>query len=1179
MPQIIPPSPDATSIGKFGDMPVGTYTGIPNISVPLYTINVRDISLPISLSYHASGIRVEEEASWVGLGWALNSGGMVSRTVRGNDDLAKADNQGFVYSPAIPEETLIEGSDPPATMLPFNYVQDLCLGGIDAQPDVFNFSFLGYSGKFFLKRKETTTDPIEVVLASDHEKILIKYDEVNEKWSIMTKEGIKAIFGTREYSNTVSGEVQDPKNPPSPLGWEIKEDIITSWYLDKLYSPSGEEITFEYDIPVGAAKPDYASRSIISISESHSVMAEYLDCNQIIELYGTPVGITCEGPQNPGTATGNPCANTTRKYSGSMTVTWNIYLKRILFKNGEIRFVTSERDDIEAHYTSDHVFSKPRKLDRIEVYQKSQFLKSFNFAQTYYNGNVSASPYLYKRLKLDQVVESSGSLSKKPYVFSYIGDNTTTSTFLPPKNDAARDHWGLYNGKTGNNTGALGNPVFIPELTYMGSDGIMRTIFGADRESDEESAKLGILEKITFPTGGYTKIFYESHLVSALQSEGVQGEREYFVSTSSLEGHTSVFELNSPVIAVINADIKCPTLSCYPSGTGDTPCAFTTEMYAEGENYVVLKNLETGEEVYSEGYSDYECKYYSSTPCASGVHTTYCGIHRLDEISLPAGRYMLQTIPKFGFEPQSSISYKLKLNAHLQSNLVHYKVGGLRVKRIIDHDGIDSSNDIVKRFDYTTKDAYGNILSTGQLMTVPKYHYYQHHTLISGENVSYCSVISSSSFSNVPLGTSAQGSAVGYEKVTVINGEYGENGFSVFEYKNDPDIETQPFLPNAPAITHNTSNGLLLREAHFTRDRFKVKEIVNGYSHVDSLFILQAVYTFSTNNCGFAEDGALAYKRYHEKSEWWQLTSQTERIFDVTDPGNVRNSETVTYHTYSNAHKMLSTSESTTSEGKILKTFYSYPLDLQAVSPSAMWDETDPNYKHMHGVLIKQETFEGDMSPKRISGTQNYYTTTSSFDVVKTSIETAGLDGLYAERIRFEKYDEQGNLLQVRKANDVPMSYLWGYDETLPVAEVMNAKWDQIYYESFEYNPSGIIDSELAHSGNGYISTSFTVPFAVPDGSQYELSYWKYSNDAWSQIREPYAASLTITGERLDDIRVYPVGAQMSTYNYDPLTGLSTATDMNNKSKHFRYDDLQRLIMVEDFEFQPLVAYKYKYKN
>ena len=80
LPQITPPSPNAASLGQYGDIPVSYYTGVPNISIPLYTINSGEIKLPISLSYHSSGIKVTQEASWVGLGWALNAGGVITRS-------------------------------------------------------------------------------------------------------------------------------------------------------------------------------------------------------------------------------------------------------------------------------------------------------------------------------------------------------------------------------------------------------------------------------------------------------------------------------------------------------------------------------------------------------------------------------------------------------------------------------------------------------------------------------------------------------------------------------------------------------------------------------------------------------------------------------------------------------------------------------------------------------------------------------------------------------------------------------------------------------------------------------------------------------------------------------------------------------------------------------------------
>jgi hypothetical protein len=71
----VPPSPDAAGLGKYAEIPVSYSTGVPEISIPLFNIQTGSINLPISLSYHSSGVKVEEEASWVGLGWSLNAGG------------------------------------------------------------------------------------------------------------------------------------------------------------------------------------------------------------------------------------------------------------------------------------------------------------------------------------------------------------------------------------------------------------------------------------------------------------------------------------------------------------------------------------------------------------------------------------------------------------------------------------------------------------------------------------------------------------------------------------------------------------------------------------------------------------------------------------------------------------------------------------------------------------------------------------------------------------------------------------------------------------------------------------------------------------------------------------------------------------------------------------------------
>lgn len=51
LPEYMPQAPNAQAIARAVEIPVNLYTGIPNISIPLYDIKVGNISVPITLSY------------------------------------------------------------------------------------------------------------------------------------------------------------------------------------------------------------------------------------------------------------------------------------------------------------------------------------------------------------------------------------------------------------------------------------------------------------------------------------------------------------------------------------------------------------------------------------------------------------------------------------------------------------------------------------------------------------------------------------------------------------------------------------------------------------------------------------------------------------------------------------------------------------------------------------------------------------------------------------------------------------------------------------------------------------------------------------------------------------------------------------------------------------------------
>ena len=72
---IIPETPNASTFTKYGGTSLNLSKGIPNINIPLYNISIDGVTIPISMSYDASGIKTNDLATAVGLKWRLNTGG------------------------------------------------------------------------------------------------------------------------------------------------------------------------------------------------------------------------------------------------------------------------------------------------------------------------------------------------------------------------------------------------------------------------------------------------------------------------------------------------------------------------------------------------------------------------------------------------------------------------------------------------------------------------------------------------------------------------------------------------------------------------------------------------------------------------------------------------------------------------------------------------------------------------------------------------------------------------------------------------------------------------------------------------------------------------------------------------------------------------------------------------
>ncbi len=1124
----IPPSPEAASLGKYGNMPVGYYTGAPNISIPLYTVQSRDLTVPISLSYSAGGIKVEEAASSVGLGWALSAGGVITRTVRGLPDDQPS---GFIDGNHNVSTTLAGMAVTPITQQTKDLITNIGAGFFDAEPDIYYFNFCGHTGKFIMDEDGNCyTIPLQKIKIQ-----FVKSGFSIESWVITTPDGMQYSFGS-PYGSYDAKERCTTHNicTGSPPG--IPTTVTTGWYLKSIVNPlQTTSINFNYN------------QCVYNVSNLHQDVTYQFD-----HVDG---GVTGGAPPPQ-----SYCVNANQFHS--------VRLTSIDFNNGKVIFTsdTTSRPDGMSMVT------------KILVKGSGNFRKEYRLSYDYLG-----DPQTNGRLMLDSVKEVvsdsvTGNILSGP-VNSYRFQYNTTQ--LPDRLSYAQDIWGYYNGHIENTTLIKQEPW---RNYYTGQYSILP---GSNRQVDQFYAQAGILQKITYPTGGSTSFVYESN-------------RQGNLITDMTPKINMYCGLDDPYFSVIST-LGAVQVNTFGEGLYNPNDPYTTfidgiiwAVGADGSDSVSIGGINNGQNTFF----------------------------------LSPGPYHLVVVnPKHQTTPYSMhLEWQNDDTAYVHNNLA----GGLRIKQMIDEDPVTGIQNI-KNFKY--KKLTGDTSrSSGALVNFPNFSFLKGFENGHTFPVTIGYYVTRNGYSNYPLATSL-GSSVGYSDVTVEYGNGSTNGKTEYHFL-DPsvmyDVE-HPDFPFASSESYDWRRGQLLRQADYKNNNNNfsiVSEKKNEENMIEGLFGIQGIkagYLVQPDPGNPMPEDIFQYMSYtpfNTPSEWSYCPADTTRTYDPNTNNYIESVNDYQYY----AGSFPKTITTTNSKNEKIITHITYPVDYDAYGGNSA--ALGINALLSSGIVLPVEKYvekqnPDGSNPRIVSGMVTTYKSNMPkpdmiyrLDAVNpiTDFVPSDLminfftpDSRYDAVILNEKYDSYGNIIQQSKASDIKLSYIWDYKNEYPIAEATNADSANIAATSFEADGKGrwvftgtptadptVPTGKLCyHLNTGNITKDglntariFTVSYWLKNGAGTCLvngsaGTLMATKNGWSLYIATLAAnssSVTVTGTgTIDELRLLPKDAQMSTYTYEPLLGLTTQCDANNHISYYEYEGFNRLRLIRDQDKNILKKFCYNF--
>jgi YD repeat-containing protein len=1127
---LIPVSPNAASLGKYGDMPVSKYTGIPSITIPLYDVNSGQLKLPVILSYHAGGIKVEELASWVGLGWSLQAGGVISRVTRGIPDGETVPN----YS------TNVRDLDDPNNTNKEDLKRQITNGLLDSEADIFMYSFGGTSGSFFIGE-----DGIQCY-TMPHQSIDIKMEDNMNRWIITDAAGVKYVFGKSLDGINTAIEINSQSNAVinainQAAGPQTTNYTKNSWYLLEIVSPEQDKIQFQYE--------KYTSSfSNLAVLTSRITDMDY--GNDAIPQGGA-------APNNPmGCASCTNSTSTSTSYS--LNVLYAYRLSKIYFKNGRIDFTTYSK------YRAD-VYGE-KALDKIDIYNTingaNNFIKGYKFFYSYFISNSAVAPIEYVnvtgnegynvsafskyRLKLDSLQEfGQQSMTLPAYKFSY-----NTNYNLPDRNNYTftpsayvglvdghgdifgQDNWGYFNGKTSNKT-------LIPTyLKFGGRTGNSSLFPGGDRNSIEQYAQTAILTGITYPTGGQTKFDYESNTIPSSKllhtSPTPYGVFASKASTFTLDDLSAFPGAGTEYIGsfTINSLYKL-------SNTNNTQ---GTNIHIGGfeAGYIIRYNgsglIDGCQDSPSQNYSLYNTWTFTNTT------TGQQWVDVLGDLFFPNGQYTLRLTRRGTRSCKSvfnlNISFKEYNIPNYSGSAKNTWVGGLRIKSIIDYDGINHVNDKIRRFYYNTFN--DNSLSSGTLVSDPIYGwegFLEKHSCsvhnASGQNGTWsytCPLSILHSVSQYPL-SATQGSIVGYSNVREELSSVNSILRTDYVFDEMRDSRNNYYFPFAPptSLEWQRGNPLIIDKKSNNGSTFSSTEKTSNLYSVDqihSLSLNNYKIGISSINVDFPSI-EFATVRYPVITQWHHLNSSTVTLLDQQDPSKFLN--TISNYQYSPSNLLPSVVSSTNSKGATLKSEMKYPYDFAG---TIVYDNMIS--KKIINPLVEQKNYNNTTLLSQVKTNYNLWNTEK---LAKPQTNQKGISAYPLEtELTYNSYDNKGNLLQYTAKDGITTCYLWGYNQTYSIAKITGATYADLLTVLGQTDP----------------------------------------NLPAIQVLEGTALVNTLTLLR-NGLKTSKPLAQVFTYTYAPLVGITNETDPNNKNTFYEYDELNRLKYIRDQDNNIIKKFCYNY--